>query len=379
MNEFNPYLLIAPSVMGALGVALLIAWNYDRRQLSLCWMALAILLTSATLTIQSVLPPELITAYAIYTTVLYMAGAWLCSCSIAHKFGVSPLPRAAAVIALLTLCAIYYFSRVQEDLAIRAYLLSIGLGTLHILPVFNVIRHKPVNDTLHTCLYWTYLIFCIYTVCRPITLLIFQQLSIHELVKSVYWFVTLLGSILFSVVFAFLLLGTAIRSTLSKLSTERNLDPLTQLLNRRAMHEALQTKFDIDTPMTLVVADIDHFKQINDTLGHDFGDHILKAVALRLLQHTRSSDLVVRFGGEEFVLLLPYTDTMIAQGIAERIQLQLADIPLPSPALPRLSMSFGIAHLQRLDSFQAAFRLADAQLYEAKQTGRARICVAEAA
>ena len=377
MNAFNPYLLITPAVMVFLGVALLGAWNWQRRQRPLLWMALGILANGVALGVQSVLAHTLIAKFAIYTGVLYLAGAWLGSYSISQKFRVKAHPRWALGIALGTLVLMAYFSLIDEHLTVRTYVLNTGLGLLHLLPMVHMVRRKPRTDLLDTSLYWTYLLYCLCTITRPLTLLVFQQLSIQDLVQSVYWFVTLLFTILFYMAFAFLLLGSAIRSTMQKLQNERDLDPLTQLLNRRALQE-LVAEIDDDSATlhsAVIIGDIDYFKRINDTWGHDYGDHVLREVAQCLKTNTRSRDLVARFGGEEFVLLLPETDTATAQQIAHRIQAQLAQPAQQLPDGQKLTMSFGIAAMPAEAELDEAIKAADMQLYQAKQAGRNRVMV----
>lgn len=372
MNEFNPFLLIPPAVMAFLALAMGIVWNVDRKQSSLLSMALGIFSTSIALSIQCVLPPDQIAIYAVYTGVIYLSGAWLAGRSIALKFKALYPARIALLASLATLSGLYYFSRWDESLATRSYILSVGLGVLHILPIFNVLERKPKQDSLDTCLYWCYLVFCIYTVARPLTLLIFEQIQINNLVKSVYWFVTLLGSILFCMTFAFLLLASSIRSTLKQLHVERDHDPLTRLLNRRAFEEAFERLYNTkhSQPCALLVADIDHFKHINDTWGHDYGDQVLRNIAQCLRHGTRDTDLVARYGGEEFVLVMPHTSASTAALIAQRMQQHMALMPLHHPDQQPITISVGITQHQPGERFQAAFHRADQALYQAKHAGR---------
>lgn len=379
MDEFNPFLLIAPTVMAFLACALLLAWRSDRQQKSLCLMGLAILSTSGALAAQCMLTAAAIEQYAVFTAIFYLAGAWLCGQSMAHKFEARFHSPSAWVVSGLTLCGIFYFSKVLPNLSTRAYILSIGLGILHFLPFFNIIKTKIHKDIIDTYLYWFYLIFCFYTVARPITLFIFEHAPLSELVRSIYWFVTLLGSILFSMAVAFLLLASSVRKTLRRLHLERDLDPLTQLLNRRAFEESVASvqQQASSQPCSVLMVDIDHFKRINDTWGHDYGDQVLRNVGQCLREATRGTDLAARYGGEEFVLLLPRTSTTKAAHIAQRIQQQLARTGMRLPDNTQLTMSMGISTMEPEESFFGAFKRADQALYQAKNTGRDRICLAE--
>lgn len=380
MSAFNPYLLITPAVMLYLGVALLVAWGYDRRERALWWMAMGVFTTGIPLGIQSVLSPADIAHYAIYTAVFYLLGAWCIGCSISVKFKAPYAHRLAIIVGVAVMGGLYYYSRVEESLATRAFILSLGLGVLQILPVLPALRYRPRNDVLDAILYWSYVVFCIYTAWRPFMFTVFEQFVVKDLVNSVYWFATLLSSILFCMTFSFLLLGSCIRSLLKTLHTERNLDPLTNLLNRRAfdeatMHLAAQAG---SAEISIVLADIDHFKRINDQWGHDAGDEVLRQLGQCLRQATRSGDVVARLGGEEFVMVLPGTDTATAYRFAQRLQTLLAQGQCTLPDQRQVTLSFGVASL-RAGPLKEGIKRADIALYQAKQDGRDRICVYGAA
>lgn len=372
MVLFNPYLLIAPLGMAFLGSALVITWVLNRQQSSLCNMGVGIILTSLALGIQSVLSPEEINFYAIYTSIIYLVGAWFIGRSIAIRFDVSQSPPLAFSIGGLTLYAIYYYSRIENDVSARAFILSAGLSLLQILPFMSSLKFKIPQDKLDEILYWSYIIFCFYTFLRPLMLLIAENTQNVDLIKSAYWFLTMLGSILFCMLFSCLLLASTIRSIFRKLYLERNLDPLTNLLNRRAFYEEvkLHRERKMDLPTAVLVCDIDHFKKINDAWGHGYGDTVLRNIATCLSQNTRSQDLLARFGGEEFVLFLPRTDISTAHTIALRIQEQLTERKFQLPDGKNLTLSIGITMLRPTATVDEAIYRADHQLYKAKLAGR---------
>ena len=131
--------------------------------------------------------------------------------------------------------------------------------------------------------------------------------------------------------------------------------------------------------------DIDHFKAVNDTHGHLVGDMALRAVSTVLREHLRSYDVVGRFGGEEFVVLLPHTREADALAILERLRAHIAamTIPIEGSALPRacirLTVSIGVAALDATDAgLTDLIAAADAALYLCKQTGRNKTHVAKA-
>lgn len=162
-------------------------------------------------------------------------------------------------------------------------------------------------------------------------------------------------------------------------------DALTSLLNRRAFLESCETEMHRTTryglPLSLAMIDIDHFKSINDTHGHQAGDEALRAVAKTLHECFRSHDVVGRLGGEEFAVLLPHTDRAGALVAAERFRsaIEAQSFALKPTLRTRLSVTIGIASLglSEKDTLDALMHRADGALYSGKHAGRNRICLAD--
>ena len=150
-------------------------------------------------------------------------------------------------------------------------------------------------------------------------------------------------------------------------------DPLTGLPNLRAFRERLELAIadaSRGRKFALVMADIDHFKVINDTHGHQVGDRVLVAIADAMRTRARKNDLVARYGGEEFVLILADVDEALAVHVAESFRERIAAIPDPA----RVTASFGVcAYTETLGNADALIRAADTALYRAKREGRDRV------
>ncbi|MGF1649873.1 MAG: PleD family two-component system response regulator [Hyphomicrobiaceae bacterium] len=158
------------------------------------------------------------------------------------------------------------------------------------------------------------------------------------------------------------------------------IDPLTGLHNRRYLEMHLKTLIDRalsdDSQLAMIVADIDYFKKINDTYGHDAGDQVLIEFSERFRANTRGVDLACRFGGEEFVLVMPDTDLQHAYLVAERLRQNIAAQPfsLPDNVQIDVTTSVGIAILEFVnDTPDTLFKRADNALYAAKRDGRNRV------
>jgi diguanylate cyclase (GGDEF)-like protein len=162
-------------------------------------------------------------------------------------------------------------------------------------------------------------------------------------------------------------------------------DSLTGLANRRLSTAALEKELAraqrFNEPLTLVLADIDDFKRINDRWGHPTGDEVLKAFARRLQESVREIDLAGRWGGEEFALLLPGTDLEGGRRLAERIRELVREQHLAAPdgSPIRVTSSFGVASFPLVNGQSQLVAAADAALYEAKRSGKDRVVVSEPA
>jgi diguanylate cyclase (GGDEF)-like protein len=154
-------------------------------------------------------------------------------------------------------------------------------------------------------------------------------------------------------------------------------DSLTGLLNRHGWDQRAPSLFEQarrhKTPLALILLDLDHFKRINDSLGHDTGDKVLRIMGEVLLANRRSGDLAVRMGGEEFALLLPQTSLRAALHVEQRLRLALQEEGIQQPRL-RANYSAGLALADEDDAdLNALVARADAALYQAKAQGRGRL------
>lgn len=162
----------------------------------------------------------------------------------------------------------------------------------------------------------------------------------------------------------------------ARLAELATIDDLTQLKNRRRFNEDLEHHVALAScggmPLSLVLLDVDRFKQYNDTFGHPAGDEILRGVSASLRSFVREHDMVARFGGEEFVVLLPSTYADTALLVAERLRAEIAARTWP---FGTVTASFGVAtaHPALTESVASLVQQADQALYRAKRAGRNRV------
>lgn len=176
-----------------------------------------------------------------------------------------------------------------------------------------------------------------------------------------------------------------IQSLQSQLTEQANRDPLTGLYNRRYLNDSLQREFDRcardDDALSLLLIDLDHFKHINDHYGHTTGDEVLCQISALLLQDLRASDICCRYGGEEFLLVLPHMSVDAAIERAEHCRKRIAEQAWRSnKGQPfGVTLSIGVACAADARMAPAALiNLADQALYQAKSEGRNRVCLASA-
>ena len=156
-------------------------------------------------------------------------------------------------------------------------------------------------------------------------------------------------------------------------------DPLTQLANRRYFQERIREMVSLSErksePLSLIMTDIDTFKAVNDTFGHDAGDRVLKGFAGLMKSMVRNEDLPARFGGEEFIIVLPLTNSRQAYALAERIRCALQEQDFLENR-HQITASFGVSQLEPGESPDSCIKRADMALYQAKNAGRNQTVVA---
>jgi len=168
-----------------------------------------------------------------------------------------------------------------------------------------------------------------------------------------------------------------------KLKMQAIRDPLTELFNRRYMEESVERELRRsarrDLPLTVLLVDVDHFKQFNDTYGHEAGDFLLQTLATTFRANLRAEDIACRHGGEEFMLILTETPLAFGMDRADALRQKVAQLRLNyrGSTLPQVTISIGVAcYPADGDSIDSLLRAADRALYEAKGNGRDRVVAA---
>jgi diguanylate cyclase (GGDEF)-like protein len=195
------------------------------------------------------------------------------------------------------------------------------------------------------------------------------------------WKVVFNRSLSLFVIWVTTFLGMEIKGTEQKLLEMATHDFLTGLLNRREMFNRLSLEVSrvnrTNEPLSVIMIDIDHFKNVNDTYGHTSGDMVLIEIARRLREGMRHYDLICRYGGEEFLVVAPETTVQRAHELAERLRMLVSEHLLDVEATPPISItiSAGVTQLVAGESVEEMLSRSDTALYRAKELGRNRVVV----
>ena len=294
---------------------------------------------------------------------------------------------------LLILC--HYFKNNQKFRRVISYLSPALFGMVMIYGGYTVGIYSVPTISGLICIVLVGLVFykrkILYSIAVPITIftmmvcyqssnhliayapLFTEELNQSQAFENAFWvksMAELFLPILFTSILFFEILLSQWRRREKKIERLSTTDALTEIYNRRYIGGQLDL---MSTHLvSVIILDLDHFKAINDGYGHDVGDEVLCRVARVLESSIRKMDIVGRFGGEEFILLLPHTDLNHAQDIAEHCRVKIAQelIVLKDTRKISISASFGIATSTGILNKEELIRLADQALYLSKQKGR---------
>ncbi|GKW13000.1 hypothetical protein PEC301899_32820 [Pectobacterium carotovorum subsp. carotovorum] len=256
--------------------------------------------------------------------------------------------------------------------------LNITLSVLAILPLIYLSLSLSFNKIIILCTVTGIALNYIY---------INRLIGVHDKIEKDYLFeLSYLFQVNTSVIIITVLTASFFinknRKNIKRIELISNHDALTGMLNRRSLNQHMMNTINSmrdgeNKMMSLLVLDIDHFKKVNDTYGHAVGDNVIREFSAALKQHTRPQDLLCRWGGEEFLIIIQGLSENDCLDIAERIRSIIEGSPLAisNGHTVRCTTSIGVSffHLERIEDFHEAFKEADKLLYIAKEQGRNRV------
>ncbi len=377
-------LAINMAVAGLLAAAFLTIAVYDVRRISARWMAAGYLLGMAYFAIEFSIPafpnaiPVVVVAFAVM-----LAGMLAFNVAIAHKYGV-PAPwrlMVGLLVATTIVVSLVQDLPRQSLMRMMAYQLPYAAMTFMGLVVVGAspLKRRRMDYLLMALLALTSVHFA----AKPFIAQALggwgasPQLYVHSSYAAVS---QALGAILL-VAIALLIMVMIVHDVLADATSKSETDALSGLMNRRGFEyhasDAMRSAIRHGVPVSLVVADLDRFKSINDTYGHACGDRVIRAFADLLNEAAGGSHLAGRIGGEEFAVLLAGANLAAARLLAEGTRNAFAILSIDGlPADYRCTASFGVTELDPGNDFSELMRRADQALYAAKKGGRDCVRVA---
>ncbi|SEQ25477.1 diguanylate cyclase (GGDEF) domain-containing protein [Devosia sp. YR412] len=303
-------------------------------------------------------------------------GAAMGVIALARHYRLSPPWRTVIAFVLGTLLLNILILDLPRDSALRHVLYQSPYFIVHVLGVITILRF-PRRKALDNALVSLFALSAVQFLIKPILAVnMGSGTTAQNYIGTTYAAISQSVGSMLLIATGILLLLIILRDVLAEMTARSETDTLSGLLNRRGFEARAEHLIGGATPCAVVVADLDHFKSVNDSFGHAAGDGVIVAFADLLAQHAKARTILGRVGGEEFIALLPHADAQGGQDYAEQVRRSFASLALESIGGRPVSASFGIAGMEAGETLTDLLRRADIALYEAKRSGRNRVCAA---
>lgn len=357
---------------------------YARSAIGARWLALAYGLGIVNPILEFMLPgqadprPVQVAIFAVFLFALS-----LCVVGLTRHYRLTPPWRTLGVIVVASLVVNVMIVDMPRSSLLRGILYQAPYFILQLVGVAMILRYRH-RKSLDVALMVLFAASGLQFLSKPaLAAWLGSGASARDYIGSTYAAISQSVGAMLLIANGLLMLLIIVRDAMAEITARSETDTLSSLLNRRGFEDRadrlLATALRAGVPASLVVADLDHFKAINDSHGHEAGDRVITAFAdvLRTLADPRA--VIGRIGGEEFVAFIPGADLASARLYAEGVRNAFSSFSIAGlrPDRP-ISASFGVARLNAGDSLSDLLRRADAALYQAKKGGRDRVCVADA-
>jgi diguanylate cyclase (GGDEF)-like protein len=369
---------VPPVLFLLFGAAFVGVWALERKLRFAVTLAAAFWTLALAMLSQVVgVPPDgghnALVSGALYAAAMLLVGDWM------QRRSGEWFPASLAALYLVGIVGgLWYFYYVDRNLIVRVYILNFGMGLI-LLHSCWLARSLLRGSWTDKALFWLLALFGFHFIPRTFFTIgsVVRRTTPQEFAQTEFWQTVVLTTSVIGAAGGLCLLGILVVDIVSKLRHERDLDPLTGLFNRRGLERHAGGVRDARPGHTrvVVVCDLDRFKAINDTYGHDVGDAVLTAFAGIIRENVRKDDVVARTGGEEFVLVLERISELQAFALAERIRKAVEKTRFHGVrANEPVTCSFGLAAVAGGEPFWSSLKRADKALYEAKRRGRNQTC-----
>jgi diguanylate cyclase (GGDEF)-like protein len=378
MGSADYILAINLVVAGLLAAAFMMIAVHDVGRVSARWLAFGYVLGMAYFAIEFSIPsfdnarPVVVAAFAAFlgATIAFNGG-------LAHKYGVSPPWRQMLLFLLAATVAVFFVQDLPRQSFARMMAYQFPYAVMQIVGLGIVWSSRQRRDHLDHMLMAVLAASALQFLSKPFIAHALGGWGADPQVylQSSYALVSQSLGTVFGLAIALLILVILVRDVLAAVMSKSETDTLSRLLNRggfeRHAELALRGAARQGVPVALVIADLDHFKSINDSFGHASGDRVIEAFAGFLRDAAADYHVAGRIGGEEFAIILPGTNLAAARLFAEGTRSAFGALPVDGlPPEHRCSASFGVAELHVGEGFADLMRRADEALYQAKNGGR---------
>lgn len=368
--------LLNPTIALALGAAFLVLWSYQRHRPYLAVLAISYGLSAVGFLLQYFTLPFGMQLTKLTSNICFTVAGCCLSSAIIHRYGRKVPYVGIGVLAGGGLASFCWLLFVAPDLTWRILAMNFAFGGISLL-VAAELRPVRSNGPSENILFALSLLSGLNFFVRTLVVVIAHGpfTSYDGFYASSYWTTALLSHALLSLLIALCLFSAAALDVMKALKTETYTDPLSGLLNRRGFEErGMQLLRHCATarfPVALVLADLDHFKALNDVHGHAAGDRVIADFASKLRLAAGTRGVAGRIGGEEFAVLLPLSDLAAARLFAEAVRTVYSAGQVDGlPAGTKVTASFGVAARSGDEALEPLMRRADDALYKAKKNGR---------
>ncbi|MDX8462688.1 GGDEF domain-containing protein [Mesorhizobium humile] len=368
--------LLNPTIALALGAAFLVLFSYQRHRPYLAALGASYCLSAPGFLLQYFTLPIGVALTKLTSNICFTIAACCLSSAIVARYGRRVPYVGIGIVTGGGLAAFIWFMFVQPDLTWRVLVMNFGFGALSLL-VAAELRTVRNNGPTEKILFALSLLSGLNFIVRTLVVVIAHGPfpSYDGFYGSSYWTTALLSHALLSLLIALCLFTAAALDVMRALKAETHTDPLSGILNRRGFEERATLLLDqcgkAGFPVALMLADLDHFKALNDRHGHEAGDRVIADFASKLRSATGARGAAGRIGGEEFAVLLPLSDLGAARLFAEAIRSFYSAGAIDGlPPGTRVTASFGVAARTGREGLMPLMRRADEALYKAKKNGR---------
>lgn len=371
-ENFSLYSALIPLFMMAFGSVILLLRLFQPIPTYFLWYAASTLCTGLAVLIITLVSAQVLPTFSFIPSTLLFISCAMFTHAIHLRLNVATRWAFLLVLIAITESVYVYFSVFNEQYSQRMLVLTITI-TLIFLHNLKALYQVKLKQKLARLLRLSLLLLSAVIALLTLYLFVALQPTNQILSNNLVAAGTQLIILCLSLLMAGLLFHSAYQDIFQQLQKERNLDPLTGLLNRRALEERLKClkQHRRSRQNAIILCDLDFFKQINDQYGHTVGDITLQHVTEIISKAVRKYDEICRMGGEEFLILLQDTPPNVAIQVAERIRSSIETTPLiQNSQVISITGSFGISFFQHFDEFSQAAQQADLQLYQAKNLGR---------